>query len=100
MIGAFVLSDRAIFSCDDCGRRLCRVGDESLQLSGLCGVYRCGLCLRLDAGSDRRHCLDCDFDAASDLWFHLWSRHPFCEVFRLCNPQASFLDVTCEVWVW
>ena len=67
VIGAFVLSDRAIFSCDDCGRRLCRVGDENPRVSDLCGVCCYDLCLRLGAYSDHCHCLDCDFDAASDL---------------------------------
>ena len=94
MIGAFALSGHAIVFCDGCGRHLCRV-DESPQASDVCDVCRCGLCLHLDVDNDHRHCLHCDFDAAFDLWSRLWSHPPFCEVFRLYNPQAYFLDGTC-----
>jgi hypothetical protein len=95
VIAAFALSGRAIVFYDGCGRRLCHVCGESLQLSDPCGVCRCGLCLRLDVDSDHRHCLDSGFDAAFDLWSRLWSHHPFCEVFRLYNLRASFLDGIC-----
>jgi hypothetical protein len=55
VIGAFALSDRAIVFCDGCGRRLCRV-DEGPQVSDVCDVCRCGLCLHLDVDSDHHHC--------------------------------------------
>ena len=67
VIGAFALSGHANVSCDGHVRRLGHGGDESLQLSDLCGVCRCGPSLHPDGDSDHRHCLDCDFDAAFDL---------------------------------
>jgi hypothetical protein len=96
VIGAFALSGRAIFFCDDRGRHLYHVGDESLRWSDPCDVCRCGLCPRLDVDSDHHHCLDSGFVAAFDLWCRLWGHPPSCEAFRLCNPQAFFLGVTLE----
>jgi len=95
VIAALALSGRATSFCDGRGRRFCHARDASLQLSDPCGVCRCGLCLRLDVDSDYRHCSDSGFDAAFDLWSRLWSHHPFCGAFRLCNPRASFLDGIC-----